>query len=44
MKPSIYGITFEQLSDWLRERGQKTFRTKQVWDWLYKHRSMTGRR
>jgi len=38
MKPSIYGITFEQLSDWLKERGQKTFRAKQVWDWLYKHR------
>lgn len=37
-KPSIYGLTFEQLTSWLVERGQKKFRAKQVWDWLYKKR------
>jgi 23S rRNA (adenine2503-C2)-methyltransferase len=38
MKPSIYGIPFEQLSAWLEDHGQKKFRARQVWDWLYKHR------
>lgn len=38
MKKSIYGLTFDQLSDWLIENGQKKFRTAQVWDWLYKKR------
>lgn len=37
-KPSIYGLTFEQLTSWLVEHGQKKFRAKQVWDWLYKKR------
>ncbi|GGK32218.1 putative dual-specificity RNA methyltransferase RlmN [Caldalkalibacillus thermarum] len=38
MKHSIYGLTLEQLTAWLVERGQKSFRAKQVWDWLYKKR------
>ncbi|RKL67488.1 23S rRNA (adenine(2503)-C(2))-methyltransferase RlmN [Salipaludibacillus neizhouensis] len=37
-KASIYGLTFEQLTDWLTERGQKKFRAQQVWDWLYRKR------
>ncbi|RKQ33469.1 23S rRNA (adenine(2503)-C(2))-methyltransferase RlmN [Oceanobacillus halophilus] len=37
-KTSIYGLTFEQLQDWLVERGEKRFRANQVWDWLYKKR------
>ncbi len=37
-KQSIYGLTFEQLTSWLTEHGQKKFRAKQVWDWLYKKR------
>src|SRR5690625_997813 len=37
-KPSIYGLTYEQLTDWLVERGQKKFRAQQVWGWLYKKR------
>ena len=37
-KPSIYGMTFEQLQDWLMDRGQQKFRARQVWDWLYKKR------
>ncbi|MBB4824372.1 23S rRNA (adenine2503-C2)-methyltransferase [Sporosarcina luteola] len=38
MKKSIYGLTLEQLTDWLVEQGQKKFRAAQVWDWLYKKR------
>lgn len=38
MKQSIYGLTFEQLTDWIQEHGEKKFRTKQVWDWLYQKR------
>jgi 23S rRNA (adenine2503-C2)-methyltransferase len=37
-KPSIYGMTYEQLKDWLMEHGQKRFRADQVWNWLYKKR------
>ncbi|RAV21849.1 23S rRNA (adenine(2503)-C(2))-methyltransferase RlmN [Paenibacillus contaminans] len=37
-KESIYGLTFEQLTDWLMERGHKKFRASQVWDWLYRKR------
>ncbi|WP_284140261.1 MULTISPECIES: 23S rRNA (adenine(2503)-C(2))-methyltransferase RlmN [unclassified Virgibacillus] len=37
-KTSIYGMTYEQLTDWLMERGQQKFRARQVWDWLYKKR------
>ncbi|GAE29691.1 23S rRNA (adenine(2503)-C(2))-methyltransferase RlmN [Alkalihalobacillus hemicellulosilyticus] len=37
-KPSIYGLTFEQLTDWLIEHGHKKFRAQQVWDWLYQKR------
>ncbi len=35
MKKSIYGLTRDQLIEWLLERGQKKFRAEQVWDWLY---------
>lgn len=35
MKKSIYGLTMENLADWLVENGQKKFRAKQIWDWLY---------
>ncbi|MET3682844.1 23S rRNA (adenine2503-C2)-methyltransferase [Alkalibacillus flavidus] len=38
MKPSIYGLTQEQLQDWLVENGEKRFRADQVWDWLYRKR------
>ncbi|MCA0988353.1 23S rRNA (adenine(2503)-C(2))-methyltransferase RlmN [Guptibacillus algicola] len=38
MKQSIYGLTFDQLTDWLMEHGHKKFRASQVWDWLYKKR------
>lgn len=38
MKKSLYGLTKEQLTEWLVERGQKKFRAEQIWDWLYKKR------
>ncbi|TGB04429.1 23S rRNA (adenine(2503)-C(2))-methyltransferase RlmN [Halobacillus salinus] len=38
MKQSIYGLTFDQLTEWLVEHGEKKFRSKQVWDWLYQKR------
>ncbi|UYO05416.1 MULTISPECIES: 23S rRNA (adenine(2503)-C(2))-methyltransferase RlmN [Paenibacillus] len=37
-KPSIYGLTFDQLSAWLLEYGHKPFRASQVWDYLYVQR------
>ncbi|MDB5054162.1 MAG: rRNA ((2503)-C(2))-methyltransferase RlmN, partial [Bacilli bacterium] len=37
-KPSIYGLTFDQLAVWLEEHGHKRFRASQVWDWLYRKR------
>ncbi|MUG67799.1 23S rRNA (adenine(2503)-C(2))-methyltransferase RlmN [Paenibacillus campinasensis] len=37
-KPSIYGLTFEQLTDWLGERGHRKFRAGQVWEQLYRKR------
>ncbi|MUK88649.1 23S rRNA (adenine(2503)-C(2))-methyltransferase RlmN [Ornithinibacillus sp. L9] len=37
-KTSIYGLTYEQLTDWLEEHGQRRFRADQVWNWLYKKR------
>ncbi|MGM8211550.1 23S rRNA (adenine(2503)-C(2))-methyltransferase RlmN [Virgibacillus sp. W0430] len=37
-KPSIYGLTYTQLTNWLLENGEKKFRAQQVWDWLYKKR------
>ncbi|KGX87112.1 dual-specificity RNA methyltransferase RlmN [Pontibacillus marinus] len=38
MKQSIYGLTFEQLTNWIIEHGEKKFRAKQIWDWLYQKR------
>ncbi|GEM03604.1 putative dual-specificity RNA methyltransferase RlmN [Halolactibacillus miurensis] len=34
-KPSIYGLTKDQLTDWFLSQGLKKFRATQVWDWLY---------
>lgn len=38
MKKSIYGLTKEQMTEWLVDKGQKKFRAEQVWDWLYRKR------
>jgi len=37
-RASIYGLTLEQLADWLEERGHKKSRAGAVWDWLYRKR------
>ncbi|MEK3799200.1 23S rRNA (adenine(2503)-C(2))-methyltransferase RlmN [Peribacillus sp. FSL H8-0477] len=37
-KESIYGLTYDQLTEWLMSHGHKKFRATQVWDWLYKKR------
>lgn len=37
-KKSIYGLTFEELTEWMTEHGQKKFRATQVWEWLYRKR------
>lgn len=37
-KESIYGLTIDQLTEWLEKRGQKKFRARHVWDWLYRKR------
>lgn len=41
MKPSIYALTRDALTDWILERGQKKFRAAQIWDWLYRLRVQT---
>lgn len=41
MKPSIYGLTQDELSQWLVDNGEKKFRTSQIWDWLYQKRVTT---
>ncbi|MDR0921608.1 MAG: 23S rRNA (adenine(2503)-C(2))-methyltransferase RlmN [Lactobacillales bacterium] len=38
MKPSIYGLTREDLINWALENGEKKFRATQVWEWLYQKR------
>ena len=40
-KPSIYGLTKDQLTDWFLSQGLKKFRATQVWDWLYVKRVKT---
>ena len=31
-KPSIYGLTRDELIDWAVEHGEKKFRATQIWD------------
>ena len=38
MKPSIYGLTRDELIEWAIEHGEKKFRATQIWDWLYRKR------
>lgn len=38
-QPSIYGLTIDQLTNWLGERGHKKFRAMQVWESLYRRRA-----
>src|SRR5690606_38092191 len=38
-KKSIYGLTIDELQDWMVENGQKKYRAEQVWDWIYSKRT-----
>lgn len=38
MKPSIYGLTQEELNEWLVDNGERKFRGAQIWNWLYQKR------
>ena len=38
MKPSLTGITLEELADFLTKRGAPSYRAKQITDWIYKKR------
>ena len=38
MKPSLTGITLEELVDFLEKRGAAYYRAKQITDWIYKKR------
>lgn len=40
-RPSIYGLTRDQLIAWAIDHGEKKFRATQVWDWLYRKRVQT---
>lgn len=38
-KPSIYGLTLDQLGAWLEDHGHKKSRALQVWEGLYRQRA-----
>lgn len=38
MKQSIYGLTLDQLTNWLLEFGHKKGRAEKIWDWIYRKR------
>ncbi|MFD1139103.1 23S rRNA (adenine(2503)-C(2))-methyltransferase RlmN [Paenibacillus urinalis] len=38
IKPSIYGLTLDQMGAWLEEKGHKKSRATHVWEWLYRRR------
>lgn len=38
VKPSIYSLQPDQLKEWLKENGEKPFRSDQILQWLYKQR------
>ncbi|MDQ0253772.1 23S rRNA (adenine2503-C2)-methyltransferase [Evansella vedderi] len=35
VKDSLYSLTYDELIDWLKEKGEPAFRGKQIYDWLY---------
>lgn len=36
-KQFIYGLLLPELQKWVEEQGEKKFRAKQIWQWLYQH-------
>ncbi|GEK30247.1 putative dual-specificity RNA methyltransferase RlmN [Kurthia zopfii] len=41
LRESIYSLLPEQLEQWLKDNGEKGFRAKQIYDWLYVKRVST---
>lgn len=41
LKPSIYSLEPHELKQWLEENGEKAFRAKQIYEWLYEKRVKT---
>lgn len=39
-KPNIRRLTHEELTDYFTELGEKAFRARQVWDWLWLHHAV----
>ena len=37
MTQNLYDLNFEQLTDFIGSMGEKKYRAKQVWEWLYVH-------
>jgi len=35
---NLYDLNFDELSDYMVELGDKKFRAKQLWNWMYNHR------
>ncbi len=33
--PNLYDFTLEELTDFIKQLGQPTYRAKQIWEWLY---------
>jgi 23S rRNA (adenine2503-C2)-methyltransferase len=40
-KHLMYGLFFSELTQWVEEAGEKRFRAKQIWEWIY-HQNVTG--
>jgi 23S rRNA (adenine2503-C2)-methyltransferase len=38
---NLYDLTFQQLRDLLTAWGEKSFRARQIWEWLYQHKAQT---
>ena len=35
---NIFDLTYEELNDYLLSINEKSYRTKQIWEWIYKHK------
>src|SRR5260221_13058236 len=36
-KTDLLGLTLPEMQQWLLERGESSFRAKQIYNWLYQH-------
>ena len=39
MKPALLDTTNEEFAAWMSQRGQSSYRTKQVWHWIFERRA-----